>query len=69
MIKHLLVGVAAIGLMTGVAFAQGAPGKNQGRTLIKGDYEVTVLDRSEHGVYNLAWRSGGTEQLIPASLR
>jgi hypothetical protein len=32
MIKHLLVGVAAIGLMTGVALAQGGPGKNSSTT-------------------------------------
>lgn len=38
-----------------------------GRTLIKGDYEVTVLHRSGNGVYSFAWGKGGTEEFIPAS--
>jgi hypothetical protein len=41
----------------------------RGLTLIKGDYEVTVLGRSENGVYNLTWGDSGTEQLIPATPR
>ena len=32
MIKHLLMGVAALGLLTGVALAQGAPGKGSSTT-------------------------------------
>jgi hypothetical protein len=32
MVKHLLAGVAAVGLMTGVALAQGSPGKDSSTT-------------------------------------
>ena len=34
MIKHLLAGVAALGLMTGVALAQGAPGSGSSTTTV-----------------------------------
>ena len=37
---------------------------DQGRTLIKGDYEVAVLDRSENGVYYLAWGTAERSSLF-----
>jgi hypothetical protein len=36
MIKHLLAGVAAFGLLTGVALAQGTPGSGSSTTTVTG---------------------------------